>query len=294
MVIFIVCLVGISLACLLAFNFKVEQSRFEINKLSEHNHKYKTLARFLDIYPGIRVFTHVLSLVMAIILTDLAVSEWGIIGGGFVAFAAILLSWLVARILHGVVSSLVAKKIDFFNKYFSWTEILGRLMISGEDIRIGSESELIHIMRNGDFLDENTKSLVENALSFKDKTVKIVTTPRDKINFVHSRDSLTPKLLDDLFVSGHKIFPVIQNSVDHTIGLLYLDDVLPIEQHEKVLLDVMRRCPPPVDQSAPLEAAIRQMAEYRTPILMVEKDGKIVGLLTMSDVVGELFRLNEQ
>jgi CBS domain containing-hemolysin-like protein len=100
---------------------------------------------------------------------------------------------------------------------------------------------------------------------------------------------LTPKLLDELFSSGYKIFPVINNSIDHTVGFLYLDDVLPIDQHEKVLADVIRKAPPPVDQTAPLEAALKQMAEYHSSVLLVEKDGKVVGLVTMTDIVRSLF-----
>lgn len=280
------------LAGLLAFNFRAELSRFEINRLAEHNRRYKTLAMFLDIYPGLKIFVYILALIDAILLTSIAVLSWGFISGGAVAFGAVLLAWLVGRMLHKLAAQLVAKNLEFFNKYFAWVEGLGRLIMVGDDPHIGSEVELLHLVQNGDFLDDETKNLIKNALSFKDKTARSIMTPRDNINFVHSRDSLTPKLLDELFVSGHKVFPVIQNSVDHTVGLLYLDDVLPLNQTEKALPDVARKFPPPIDQAAPLESVLRQMAEYHSPVLLVEKDGKVVGLLTMSDVTRALFKMD--
>ena len=118
-------------------------------------------------------------------------------------------------------------------------------------------------------------------------------TPRDQIAFIHARDALTPKLLDELFVSEHKIFPVVQGSLDRVVGLLYLDDVLPIEQTEKVLPEVMRKCPPPIDHSAPLESALNQMSEYYSTILLVAKDDKIIGLVTAKDIVRQLFSIAE-
>lgn len=287
--ILLISLTGLILVCLLAFRFQAEQSRFEINNLAEHNKKYRQLSHFLDIYPGLSIFVHVVALITSIILTGLSVNVWGLWGGGAIAFGAILLSWLLGRMLHGVAASLIGSHLDFFNRYFAWTGILSKLVIASDEPHIGSEAELMHLIHNGDFLDDDTKDLIKNTIDFKDKAVKSVMTPRANIGFIHSRDHLTPKLLDELFSSGYKIFPVINNSIDHTVGFLYLDDVLPIDQHEKVLADVIRKAPPPVDQTAPLEAALKQMAEYHSSVLLVEKDGKVVGLVTMTDIVRSLF-----
>lgn len=283
-------LTGVVLVCLLAFRFQTEQSRFEINSLAEHNKKYRHLARFLDIYPGLLIFIHVLALVVSILLTGLSVTAWGVWGGGAIAFGAILLSWLLGRMLHGVAASLIDSHLEFLNRYFAWTEVLGKLVIVGDEPHIGSEAELMHLINSGDFLDDNSKSLIKNAIDFKEKPIKSVMTPRSNIGFIHSRDSLTPKLIDELFSSGYKIFPVINGSIDHTVGFLYLDDVLPIDQHEKILADVIRKMPPLIDQTAPLEAGLRQMAEYHSSVLLVEKSGKVVGLVTMTDIIRALFR----
>jgi len=86
---------------------------------------------------------------------------------------------------------------------------------------------------------------------------------------------------------------VVQGSLDRVVGLLYLDDVLPIEQTEKVLPEVMRKCPPPIDHSAPLESALNQMSEYYSTILLVAKDDKIIGLVTAKDIVRQLFSIAE-
>jgi CBS domain containing-hemolysin-like protein len=286
--IFRISLTGLILVFLLAFRFKTDESRFEINRLAEHGAKYKTLARFLDIYPGLLILLRILALVDAILLTIFAAFSWGILGGGAVAFAAILLAWLLGRMLHGVAETLIGKHLAFFNKYFAWAGVLGRLAMVGDEPQISSEHELLHLISKGDFLDDESKILIKNALQFRDKTAISVAVPRSRIAFIHSKDALTPKLLDELFTSGHKIFPIVQGSLDHTVGFLHLDDVLPVEQEEKTLKHVMRKCPPPVNATAPLESALNQMCEYNSTVLLVEKDSKIVGFLALRDVLRAL------
>jgi CBS domain containing-hemolysin-like protein len=291
--IFCIVLVGLILAALLAFRFKPDKSRFEINRLAAHSVKYKNLAHFLDIYPGLMVLVRTLVLISAIWLTILAAFSWGLFGGAGVALLAILLAFLLAHMLRGAAETLIGQHLEFFRKYFAWTEMLGRIVTVGDEPRIGSEQELMHLAEQGDFLDDHTKMLLKNVLVFRDQTVAKVMTLRDRIAFVHARDGLTPKLLDELFASDHKIFPVAQGSLDHIIGLLHLDDVLPISQEEKVLSRVVRKYPPPIDQDAPLESALNQMCEYNSTLLMVSKDDKIVGLVTLKDITRKLFSMVE-
>lgn len=288
--IFRLVLTGTILAILLSFSFKPQQSRYEINRRAEHERKFKNLARFLEILPGLKLIVAILALADAILLTIFAALDFGVFGGGALALAAIVLAWLLGRALRSVANSLIGAHVEFFNKYFAWAKPLGHLAAAGDEPRIGSENELVHIIREGDFLDDGAKNLVENALNFRDKTVRAIMTPRDQIAFLHAKDPLTPKLLDDLFNSGHKIFPVVQNGLDHAVGLLYLDDVLPVEQEEKILTEAMRKCPPPIDVDAPLESALRQMCEYHSTALLATRDGKIVGLLTLSDLTRALFQ----
>ncbi len=290
MYIFWVAIAGILLTILLAFWFRADQSRYEINRQAEHSKKYRGLAKFLEIYPGIRVLTHLLALVDGIWLSGLAIAEWGEIGGGLVAFAVVLVAWIISRALRTVSSRLIVKNLEFLNKYMGWAGVFSRLINVGAEPQIASEQELLHLIESGDFLDDSTKALFKNSLSLRDKTVADVLTPREQIAFVRSRDRLTPKLLDELFESGHKIFPVVEPDLDHTIGLLYLDDALPLEQEEKNITKTMRKAPPSIDFHAPLESALAQMAEYHTSVLIAEKDGKVAGLLTLTAINKQIFQ----
>jgi CBS domain containing-hemolysin-like protein len=86
---------------------------------------------------------------------------------------------------------------------------------------------------------------------------------------------------------------VARGGIDQVIGFLLLDDVLPIDQEEKDLKKIMRKAPPAVDATTPLESALRQMCEYRVSALMVtddSNDGKTAGMVTLHDIVRELFK----
>ena len=293
MELFRIVLTGVVLTALLGFRFKADKSRFEIDRLAEHSAKYKTLVKFLDIYSGLTALAWFLALVDAILLVMFAAFSWGIFTGGGVALAVLLSAFLLARLLRRTTQRLIGKHLNFFNKYFSWTKILGRLATAHDELRVESEAELVHLIEQGDFLDDQTKMLLKNVLSLRDQTVKEVITPRDQVAFLHLKDRLTPKLLDELFASGHKVFPVAGGDLDHIVGLLYLDDVLPVEQEEKDLGKVMRKCPPSVDQEAPLESALNQMCEYHSTILLASKNDDIVGVVTLRDLMRVLFKPEE-
>ena len=288
--IFGVCLTGVILIILLAFRFHAKETRFEINRLAEHNKQYKILQRFLEIYPGILVLTRTLALIDAILLTIFAYSAWGIWGGSIIAFAVISVAFLVGKLLHEPVNRLINKKMVFLTKSMSWAGILGRVQIVSEAPKIASEDELLHVINDGDFVSEKTKNLIEKSMKFSEQTVAKVMIPRDDIISVSARDPLNPKLVDDLYNSGHKVFPVVQNNLDRVVGLLYLDDVVAINHDEQIVADMMCKDPPSIESNVDLETALQNMCEFDATILIVEKDGKTVGMLTLADIMGKLFK----
>ncbi|MDR0957376.1 MAG: CBS domain-containing protein [Candidatus Nomurabacteria bacterium] len=283
-----VIITGAILAALLAFCFRTELSRFEINRLAEHNSKYKTLARFMEIYPGIFILTRILALFFAIFLTVFAALSWGLIGGSIIAFFSISAAYLIGKMLHEIASDLISKNLAFFNKYFKWAKALDRIQIVGDGPKINSEEELSHLISSVDFLEEKTKTLLGNVVSFEKATTADVMTLRKNIITVSSKDELTPKLIDDLYNSTHKVFPVTQGKAEEIIGMLYLDDILPITQNEKPITEVMRKTPPAIEFNDPLETALHYMSDYHFSVLLVAKNSETVGIVTLSDVLKKL------
>jgi CBS domain containing-hemolysin-like protein len=210
----------------LAINYRPDKSRFEINRLAAHNHQYRVEARFLEIWPGLRNFLRLLALADAVALTIFAFAAWGA-SGGLLAFATILVAFLVARMFHKIAARLVARHLATLNKYFGWTKVLGELMVAGDDPQLASSHELLHLVEKADFLSPDQTSLMRAAAGLDQLIATDIMTPRDQIVFVRDRDVLGPKLLDELHQSGHEVFPVVRGNMEHVVGTLLLPDVLP-------------------------------------------------------------------
>ena len=251
--------------------------------------KYKILARFCEIYPGILILTRIIALFSATLLTIFAAISWGVWGGLAIAFGAILLALLISRLLYDVSDFLIKKHLLFFNKYFAWAKIMGRINVIGDSLNINSEQELMHIINSSDIIDDKTKKLIENTFKLSKYSATKVMTPREKVSFIKHKEKLTPKLIDELYNSGHKIFPVVQGDLDSVIGILHLDDILPIEQEEKSLLTVMRKSPATIEYSDSLETILHQMSDSDCSVLLVTKNKKVIGILTLADVVKLMF-----
>jgi CBS domain containing-hemolysin-like protein len=291
MVILLAIVLTLSLVVLLSFNYRTDKSRFEMNRLAEHNKQWKTVVKFLAIYPGLLLVTHIAALIIALLLVGVMLAQYHGFGGFAISFLVLVAAFLLARVLKRSMAVLVSKNLAFFTKYFQWCSLFSGVSFDGEPT-ISSADELLHIIKDGDVIDEQTKVLLENALNLRDQTIEKSGVKRDRIVFVRANDPLTLKFIDELFATGHRVFPVAQGSLDRVVGLLHLDDLMPIEQREKVLDQVMRKCPPPIESSAPIDVALRQMAEYHTTVLLMEKDDKVSGLITLSDIARILFREN--
>ena len=166
---------------------------------------------------------------------------------------------------------------------------MGRINVIGDSLNINSEQELIHIISSSDIIDDKTKKLIKNTLKFNKHSIAKAMMSREKIAFIKHKEKLTPKLIDELYNSGHKVFPVAQGSLDKIIGILYLDDILPIEQEEKDLLRIMRKSPATIEHSESLETALYQMSDSDCNVLLVTKNEKVIGILTLVDIVKLLF-----
>jgi CBS domain containing-hemolysin-like protein len=289
MVILILVILVAVLTVLLGFNWHSDTSRFELARLAAHKAEFKQKMKFSAIYPGLKVFTDILALVVAIAITADAYAAWGF-GGALLAFGAILLGFLLSRALRQVSYDLIEKNLAWLNKYFAWTEILGKVALMGETPRIGSRHELAHLVEQADFMDEADKTLIAGAIKFSEQRLSDVMTPRDQIVFLQQNDSLGPKLIDELHQTGHKVFPVVADDLDHIVGVLRFDDVTVLSLGQRKLKDVMSIAPPTINQQEPLEKALAMMQRQLTNYLSVVNDkGSTVGMVTLGDITRLLF-----
>jgi CBS domain containing-hemolysin-like protein len=187
-----------------------------------------------------------------------------------------------------------------FDRIESW--ILGKkaftkiapLLARGSDTQhraFHSREELAHsIERSGDILTGNEKKLLNGALMFRDKTVKQIMTPKKDMVTVSAKEFLGPLVLSELHKSGHSRLPVIAKDVHHVVGVLYLQDLLSL--NNKKSLTAEKAMDPKVhyvDQNDSLETALGIfLRSHHHLCIVLDRDGQTVGLITIEDVLEAL------
>jgi CBS domain containing-hemolysin-like protein len=161
----------------------------------------------------------------------------------------------------------------------------------GHVLKIDSRYELQHLVaESGGVLSAEEKKLIVNSLSFTDRRVHEVMTPRDEIVTVSKSEFLGPLTLDELSKSGHEKLPVIAGDINHIVGILHLEGLLALDKKRSTTAETAME--PKVyyilkDQT--LEHALMAFLSTRHYMLIVINDQReIVGLITLTDVVQAL------
>lgn len=285
--IFLCAVFEILLVIFLAFRFKVHFSRFEITRRSKTSEKFRELEKFLEIYPGIVLLTRILALISAIFLTIISANQWGIFGGSVISFAAILLAIFLAHALAKVAQDLIEKNLLFFNHYAAFAKIFAKISLHGDMQKISSKEELIYLIEQSDVVDEETKIMLKNVSEFREIAVNKIMTPREKLKTIENSAVLNPLLLDELFSSGQKIFPIVRKNFDHVEGFLRLDDVLPLNQKPKNLADFSRNFLE-IEYNEKLSSALKKMSEENATFLLVKKNSKNIGVIFLEQIRAKL------
>ncbi|MBI4208479.1 MAG: HlyC/CorC family transporter [Deltaproteobacteria bacterium] len=138
-------------------------------------------------------------------------------------------------------------------------------------------------------LPQSQRDLVRRAFEFGPKKVKEVMIPYNKAIAIELR---TPpeQLIELMTEAGHTRIPVYDENPDHVMGILHTKDLFNIAVHRELfhLIDLLR---PPIyfEPNQSLEAAFREFQQTRTHMALVKERGKIVGLVTLEDLIEELF-----
>lgn len=134
--------------------------------------------------------------------------------------------------------------------------------------------------------------LASGALTFGDKKVREVMTPRRKIKFVPATDSIGPLLMDELHSSGLRYFPVVQSAAKKdsrkVIGTLYLQDVINHHSGGKVR-DVMNNRVCTVGETQTLPAALDVCLKNHQYLLLATNGfEEIIGTLNLEDILNQI------
>ncbi|WP_330326973.1 hemolysin family protein [Streptomyces pseudovenezuelae] len=154
-----------------------------------------------------------------------------------------------------------------------------------------SDAELARIVRDSGeagLIDERARERLHDALELGRRPVRDVVLPLESV--VYARVGVTPEQLEALSnESGFSRFPVVDEG-RRIVGYLHVKDALDASPRDLPFPVRDMRPIARIRESTPLDDVLTAMRRSRTHLAAVlGADGRLAGLVTMEDVLRELF-----
>lgn len=193
-----------------------------------------------------------------------------------------------------------AKALLIFTKIFHPTVVIveyfssGILRLLGENPKKNddiTEDKIMAMMRLGEeegTIEPDEREMVHDVFEFDETIADEVDMPLHKIEFLNQNDTIQTLIAKSL-KTGFSRFPVYRKNYDDIVGMVHIKDALAIKDHSKKVKEIMRGVLK-VDASMKADDIVRKMKQARTHIALVQdKTGKTVGLISMEDLIEEIF-----
>ncbi len=252
------------------------------------------------------IIGNVLVNVALTVLLDSAFPGSSVVSGLIVVVLATVLITFFGEILpqaalkkHGlVVSARLSPYINFTLKIARpIARPIGKALdrfIGGELPNIYSTDELVKILEEHEASDdsdveEDELRIVRNALSFGDKKIEDIMTPKSMIAAIDADQELATGVLKELHDSGHSRFPVYDKSLDKIVGILFLRDLIDLHKAKPKAKDAASDNVYFVNEQENLDHVLNAFLRTKVHLyLVVNEFSETVGLVTVEDIIEEI------
>jgi CBS domain containing-hemolysin-like protein len=165
--------------------------------------------------------------------------------------------------------------------------------------RVDSREELQHIIsETRGVITADEKLLLLNSLQFGSRLVSEIMTPKGMIDSIEKTEMLGPLVLSDLHKTGHSRFPVIDQDIDHVVGMLYVQDLLSLDIKRSVTAEkAMESHVFYIRQDQTLQHALAAfLRTHHLLFVVVNEYRETVGLLSLEDTIEALIghKINDE
>jgi CBS domain containing-hemolysin-like protein len=201
------------------------------------------------------------------------------LGMRLAAWLAPALSWLL-NYLHPVLDRLVTfvkkrRPVHFHTGLYTKEDLLELLELQ----QVQADSRI----------EQSELDVARNALTFGDKIVRDILTPRRVVKTVNVEESVGPVLMTELHESGFSRFPVFEGENDNIIGTLYLRDITRAKTGGKVRGLVRPNDVCYVHEEQPLTEVLQAILKTRRHLMIVVNGfEEYVGVITIEDVLEQI------
>jgi len=221
--------------------------------------------------------------------------------------AADLLPWTIARVASErflctywpVIEALQTALLPLLwiaNQLDRYAHALAGRSESESDDSSMIEEEIRSVVEEGEregVLESGSTAMIQRVMQLQDEDVGAIMTPRTEMDCV-SADSTLEEARQRLIESGHSRLPVIGDSTDDVLGMLYAKDLLKALEPVRtgaiiaILRDIVRE-PVFVPITTAIPSLLELMKRQKVHIAIVHDEyGGVAGLVTMEDILEEI------
>lgn len=203
-------------------------------------------------------------------------------------------TWLVGR---------TAWLVDFMYRILGpmpeWFVKLGGALskerLDGDDAFVTEEEfrEFVDRASDSEMIEDSEAELIQSVFDLSETMVRAVMVPRTDIRSIDQGSELE-EAMDVFLDSGFSRVPVIGESSDHVLGILYLKDlVATLHRHDDGLsrprVEDLARAVRYVPESKPVDDLLRELQQESTHLaIVVDEYGGTAGLVTLEDLIEEI------
>jgi CBS domain containing-hemolysin-like protein len=246
---------------------------------------------------------------VAVLLYSLLDNVWlaGLAATGIMALLGFVIVGVSPRQLGRLHSAAVVRTTAPMIRFLTWVlgPIPGWLVTLGSTAAPGAPGgdeaffseqefrELVERASESDMIEDTEAEMIQSVFDFGDTLVRAVMVPRTDILTIEAGSSLREAM--SLFLrSGYSRIPVIGESTDQILGIIYLKDVAavihelaPLE--EPPLVESLAREVRYVPESKPVSDLLRELQKESTHVaIVIDEYGGTAGLVTLEDLIEEI------
>lgn len=275
---------------------------YSLAELKRRAKKSKEFALELDRYElhaGVVTLLWAVRGFLVVFITCLLIGAFGWFFGVVLALVAVLAYPMIARIKslrktsQRIYMSMEGSLLDFVARFEAIIHVFREptSAIHEKPTELFSLDELAEVIeRSKNVIGQEERLLLASALAFSDKTVQTIMTPRAAIDSIKQSEFLGPLVLDELHALGHSRLPVIEDDLDHVVGVLHLRDMLSLDvKHSSTAAKAMEKKVYYIRSDDTLKHALSAFLKTRHHLfIVINENRETVGLITLEDVMEAL------
>ncbi len=171
--------------------------------------------------------------------------------------------------------------------------LLDRL-ISKEESVLHSRDELGMIIgehRDSDSeLDDDEVEIIQSALQMSEKTVGSIMEPIADVYWLSDSAILDSETVDEIKANSYSRIPVFNDDCTKCYGVLLMKDMVDVDfdNSPRPIRSFKLHKTVSIGSRTALDTMLRKFFSLRTHLVPIEKDGMIVGILTVEDLIEEI------